>query len=405
METIAVLFGGRSVEHEVSVVTALQVMENLDPTKYTALPIYIAKDGTWYTSERFKKIDSFKQDVLPQTLREAEIVKWNPVPGSVVRIESQDAPMEKRGWFAKTKTSAPASREVNIDAVIPALHGTYGEDGSVQGFLELTGVPYTSAGVVGSAVGMDKIVMKAVFKGSDIPVVKYDWFTREDWEGQSEAIITRLVGKLKFPMFVKPCNLGSSVGISRAENEDELRNAIEIAKHYDTRILVEEGVENAIEINVSVLGDELYSQASLCERPVSWEAFLTYEDKYIRGNFNKGSSAAREIPARLPDGMTEQIQALAKRAFHAVQAKGVVRVDFLVSETNEVYVNEINTIPGSLAFYLWEPTGLSYRNMLTELIEIAKRTARRKAQNVTSFETELLEKFQGQKFQSTKLQK
>jgi D-alanine-D-alanine ligase len=285
-----------------------------------------------------------------------------------------------------------------VDAAIPALHGTYGEDGSVQGFLELTGVPYTSAGVLGSAVGMDKILMKSVFKASGIPVVEYEWLTRREWEVAPDAVIARLTDKLRYPMFVKPCNLGSSVGISRAENEEELRNAIEVAKHYDARIIVEEAVEQAIEINVSVLGDEYEARASLCERPVSWEKFLTYDDKYIRGNFNKSGGSAREIPAKLPDGMTEHIQELAVKAFHAVRAKGVVRVDFLVSEDERVFVNEINTIPGSFAFYLWEPTGFLFSDLLTELIAIAKRTASDKANNVTTYDTELIEKFQGQKF-------
>lgn len=398
METIVVLFGGRSVEHEVSVVTAVQVMENLDRQKYEVLPIYISRDGTWYSSASFNKVDAFKKENLRDSLTTADIVHWNPTPGNVVRLEPQSAQGEKKGgWFGKPKAST-SHREVRVDAVIPALHGTYGEDGSVQGFLELTGVPYTSAGLVGSAVGMDKIIMKAVFAGEGIPIVQYEWFTREQWGKDADAVVAKILSRLHYPLFVKPCNLGSSVGISRAESEAELRDAIEVAKHYDTRILVEQGVDKAVEINVSVVGDECDSRVSLCERPISWEKFLTYEDKYIRGNFNKSGGSAREIPAHLPDGMTEQIQSLAQRAFHAVQAKGVVRVDFLVSESNEVFVNEINTIPGSFAFYLWEPTGISYRQLLTMLIDIAKRTAVRRNENITSFDTELIEKFQGQKF-------
>jgi D-alanine-D-alanine ligase len=391
METIAVIFGGRSVEHEVSVVTGLQVMENLDPQRFTPLPVYITKDGVWYSHPEFTKVESFRKDRLDSTLRAAYRVHWEPVPGNVLRLESQE-PAERRGWFAKAKT--PEVQEVRVDAVIPALHGTYGEDGALQGFLELTGVPYTSAGVVGSAVGMDKIVMKSVFRGCGIPVVPYEWFTREAWERDPDAVVARLEANLSYPMFVKPCNLGSSVGISRAENEAELRQAIEIAQHYDTRILVEQGVERPIEVNVSVIGDETASRASLCERPLSWEKFLTYDDKYIRGNFNKGTGASREIPARLPDEVTERVQALAQQAFHAVQARGVVRVDFLLTEDHQIFVNEINTIPGSFAFYLWEPAGMPYKQLLTELIDIAKREADRKRRNITSFDSDLLEKFQ-----------
>ncbi|MCL6600125.1 MAG: D-alanine--D-alanine ligase [Alicyclobacillus macrosporangiidus] len=391
METIAVIFGGRSVEHEVSVVTGLQVMENLDRQRFTPLPVYIAKDGVWYSHPEFTKVESFRKERLDSTLRAAYRVHWEPVPGNVLRLESQET-AERKGWFGKAKT--PDVQEVRVDAVIPATHGTYGEDGALQGFLELTGVPYTSAGVLGSAVGMDKIVMKSVFRGCGIPVVPYEWFTREAWERDPDALVERLEANLSYPMFVKPCNLGSSVGISRAENEAELRQAIEIAQHYDTRILVEQGIEYPIEVNVSVIGDETTSRVSLCERPLSWEKFLTYDDKYIRGNFNKETGASREIPAQLPDGVTERVQALAQQAFHAVQARGVVRVDFLVTEDHQVFVNEINTIPGSFAFYLWEPAGMPYKQLLAELIDIAKREAERKRRNITSFDSDLLEKFQ-----------
>lgn len=397
VETIAVIFGGRSVEHEVSVVTALQVMENLDIHRFVALPIYIAKDGHWYSSPLMRHIEVFRQDRLAQTLATADIVHWDPVPGSYLRLESQNKGDDKRSWF-KTKNNSYSWREVEVAAVIPALHGTFGEDGSLQGFLELTAVPYTSAGVVGSSVGMDKIIMKSVFAGEGIPQVPYIWFFREQWEDSPAEIMQRIENKLHVPLFVKPANLGSSVGISRADNESELERAIEIAQHYDTRILVEQGVQDPIEINVSVLGDEIQAQASLCERPITWEKFLTYDDKYIRGNFNKGSGQGREIPAQLPAQTTQTLQQLAMQVFHAVRAKGVVRVDFLVSGEGKIYVNEVNTIPGSFAFYLWEPTGLPYQQMLTQLIDMAKQNAQRQRRNITSFDTELLEKFQGQKF-------
>ncbi|RIV22981.1 D-alanine--D-alanine ligase [Alicyclobacillaceae bacterium I2511] len=398
METIAVIFGGRSVEHEVSVVTALQVMENLDPIRFKSLPIYIAKDGRWYSSDSMHDIESFRQDKLAQTVAAADIVHWDPIPDSRVRLESQSGSSgEKHNWF-KVKNNSSNIREVEITAVIPALHGTFGEDGSLQGFLELTGVPYTSAGVVGSAVGMDKIIMKSVFAGEGIPYVPYIWFSREQWELSRSEILQRVEEKLHYPLFVKPANLGSSVGISRADNESELEHAVEVAQHYDSRILVEQGLLDPVEINVSVLGDEIRAQASVCERPITWEKFLTYEDKYIRGNFNKGSGQGREIPARLPEQTTRTLQQLAVQVFHAVRAKGVVRVDFLISSGGEIFVNEVNTIPGSFAFYLWEPTGLPYRQMLTQLIDMAKASVQRQQYNITSFDTNLLEKFNGQKF-------
>ncbi|GGI95764.1 D-alanine--D-alanine ligase [Alicyclobacillus cellulosilyticus] len=392
METVAVIFGGRSVEHEVSVVTALQVMENLDRDRFTPLPVYIAKTGVWYSSPAMLNIDAFRKERLAQTLAEADLVHWLPVPGGVVRLVPQQG--ERRGWFGARRAEA---REVKVACAIPAAHGTYGEDGSLQGFLELADVPYTSAGVVGSAVGMDKIVMKKVFAAAGIPIVPYEWFTREAWQNDPDGVVAQVEARLTYPMFVKPSNLGSSVGITRADDASQLRRGIEIAAHYDERILVEQGVDQAVEVNVSVLGDEYTCRPSWIERPVSWESFLTYEDKYIRGNFNKGQGVAREIPANIPARVAEQVAAFAVQAFRAVHARGVVRVDFLISREEQVYVNEINTIPGSFAFYLWEPAGLSYRDLLSELIEIAKRSHRRRAQNMTTFDTDLLDRFGGQK--------
>ncbi|MCL6637239.1 MAG: D-alanine--D-alanine ligase [Alicyclobacillus sp.] len=391
METVAVIFGGRSVEHEVSVVTAIQAMENLDRDRFRPLPIYIAKDGVWYSHPEMISLVSFRRERLDMTLANAYRVHWDPVPGAPLTLEPPSG-NERRGWFGKAK--AKALEQVRVSAALLALHGTYGEDGSVQGFLELVGVPYSSAGVVGSAVGMDKIVMKSVFRGCGLPVVAYQWFTREAWLEQPEQVLDRLEAQLRYPLFVKPSNLGSSVGISKAQNREQLRASIEVAQHYDTRILVEEGVADAIEINVSVLGDELSARASVCERPLTWEQFLTYDDKYIRGNFNKSGGLARELPARLPEEVAARVQALAVEAFHAVQARGVVRVDFLLTPQFDVFINEINTIPGSLAFYLWEPQGMSYRDLLSELISIAQRSAARKARNQTDFGSDLLEHFQ-----------
>ncbi|MDI3257445.1 MAG: D-alanine--D-alanine ligase family protein [Kyrpidia sp.] len=378
---VAVIFGGRSVEHEVSIVTAQQIMYQLRKDVYEVMPLYIDKEGAWWTGEVLTRLESFRSANRGAALGQAARVIVVPVPGGGV-IED---PRFVRGWFRKPRQWHP-------DVAVLATHGTYGEDGCLQGLLEMAGIPYTGPGVLGSAVGMDKILMKDVFRAHGIPVVDYRWVHRDEWHEYPDEVADRVEGELRYPVFVKPSNLGSSVGIGRAEDRDGLFQAMDVAAGYDHRILIEQAVVSPREINCSVLSDGRETRVSLCEEPVSWEAFLSYEDKYIRGNFTKGQTG-RRIPAELPDGLTEVIQDLARKAYHAIQARGVARVDFLISGEQAVYVNEINTIPGSLSFYLWEPSGVSFADLLDKLIENALADHRDKSRNIASYDTDLLEQF------------
>jgi D-alanine-D-alanine ligase len=273
------------------------------------------------------------------------------------------------------------------------MHGTFGEDGTLQGLLELADLPYVGPGVLASAVGMDKIVMKAVFKGAGLPVLDCVALRRDEWSRSPDAVLGRVEREVGYPAFVKPANLGSSVGITRATDSASLRQALDVAAAYDRRILVEPSLEGASDINCSVLGSDDAARASVCEQPVAWESFLSYDDKYIRGGKSQGMKGlSRRIPAPISTELTRTIQDLALRTFAAVDAAGVARVDFLLARDERVYVNEINTIPGSLAFYLWEASDLPFGRLLDRLIEIAQSRHTSRRQTTYSFDSTLLRK-------------
>ncbi|MGE3269338.1 MAG: D-alanine--D-alanine ligase family protein, partial [Chloroflexota bacterium] len=292
------------------------------------------------------------------------------------------------------------TRVTVVDVVFPVIHGTYGEDGTLQGLLELAAVPYVGAGVVGSAVGMDKIIMKAAFQAQQLPVVNYLWFTRKRWQSEADKVADEIERTLRYPLFVKPANLGSSIGISKATDRAALFDAIEVAANYDRRLLVEEAFEGGIEVNCAVLGND-DPQASVCEQPIAWTEILSYEDKYLRGGKGKGggggegmASLTRRIPAPIPDDLTAEVQRLAVAAFRAVDCAGLARIDFLVDPTSgRVAVNEINTMPGSLAFYLWEASGVSFPALVDRLLELALERHRERQQTTFSFDSALLQKF------------
>jgi D-alanine-D-alanine ligase len=283
-----------------------------------------------------------------------------------------------------------------IDAAILAMHGMHGEDGTLQGLFELANIPYSSPGVLGSAVGMDKIVMKSVFKGCGFPVLEGFHFTRNDWKACSEKVLNRIEEALKYPVFVKPANLGSSIGISKAADRNGLINAIEVAVLYDRRILVENGVQDIMEINCSCLGFDDDVRASVCEQPVNWEEFLTFADKYMRGGNGKSAgmkSMDRRIPAPIEDSLRDEIQALAIEVFKSLDCKGVVRIDFIVDKAaGKTYVNEINTIPGSFSYYLWEPAGIPFAKLVEMLDAIACKAHAEKNLNSYAFDSGVLKK-------------
>ncbi len=287
-------------------------------------------------------------------------------------------------------------RRVSLDAALPMLHGKNGEDGTVQGIFELMDIPYVGCGVLGSSVGMDKILMKDVYKANGLPVVDYTWFYRSKWLKDKDEIIKDIEKKLSYPLFVKPANLGSSIGISKAKDEEGLIDAIEVAIRYDRKIIIEKAVENLREINCAVLGFDDEAITSLCEEPIGWEEILSFDDKYVKSNEKGGkvSGERRIVPADIEDNIREEIEDLAKKAFITIDGRGVSRIDFLVDSNNKVYINEINTLPGSISFYLWEGKGYSFKDLIDELISIAIKVHEEKKENMYSYEANLFNRTQ-----------
>jgi D-alanine-D-alanine ligase len=350
-QRLGVIFGSRSVEHEVSIITACQLMRNVDTDKYLVVPLYIDKSGKWWTGEAAGKIESYKNQEL-ENPSGFEPYHFTPVPNI----------------------------EHGIDVAIVCCHGTLGEDGTVQGLLELAGIPYQGPGVVGSAVSMDKIVTKQLMLASGFSVANFQWFTKEDWNVNKQRVIKQLLDpetqgsmRLSFPLFIKPANLGSSVGISKAKNEKELVESIEVALAFDRRVLVEQGLSDVMEVNVSVLGFTQL-EASVPEQPVSSGELLSYADKYEGGGKKTGGMASlkRRIPAPIPKSLTEKLQQAAIEVAKICDCSGVIRIDFFVNlESDQIWVGELNTIPGSMSFYLWEASGMDYKELIDRLVEIA----------------------------------
>jgi len=377
-QNIAVIFGSRSAEHEVSIITALQLISVLDKSKYEIIPIYITKDGDWLTGEQLLNINTFIKGGLPTSEKfDKAYISPSPQDRCLVR--------EKSGLFRTRK-------RIPIDAAFPVMHGPHGEDGTLQGLLELAGIPYVGASVLGSGVGMDKIIMKAIFRENNLPTVNYIWCTRNEWKSEPEEMIKKIEDNLNYPVFVKPANSGSSIGVGKAKNTEELKFALDVASQYDRRIIVDEGVEDVIEVNCSIMGNyDLV--ASVCEQPISKGELLSFDDKYIHedGATSGMEGAERVIPAPISAELTKEIQELTKKAFTVLDCKGIARVDFLIDEKNEKpYVNEINTIPGSFSFYLWEHSEMEFSELADKLIELALEVYREKSQITYSDSSNLL---------------
>ncbi len=383
---VAVLYGSRTCEHDVSIISALQAINKLDATQYNVIPIYISREGDWFTGEKLRDSSIYANFDATKATR----ILPN---GAKEKLELLAYPSEKKSLFASTKRIVAVA-----DVAMIIMHGMNGEDGTLQGMLDMWNVPYTSAGVMGSSAGMDKILMKQVFKGSGLPVLDSDWVSRDEWQRDKGGCILRIEKKLAYPLYVKPSNLGSSIGINKAVDAKTLANAIDIASAYDRRILIEKGVEQLSEVNCSVLGFGGDVTPSVCEMPVRWDEFLTFDEKYMRGG--KGSkessgmnSLERRIPAPIGDEMTAQVQEMAVNAFKMLDCKGVVRIDFIIDQAdNKLYINEINTIPGSLAFYLWEATGVSFAALLNKMIELAFVAHAEKNRSVFSYNSQILKK-------------
>lgn len=396
LRNIGVMFGGVSPEHEVSIISSLQAAAALDRARYRPVPVYVAKDGTWYTGDALLDPQAY-QDM--DTLLEAA-VPVHVVPGSTGRLELVEA---SAGRFRRPQ-------RVSIDVVFLGFHGGDGENGSMQGLCESFNVPYTGSSVFGSALGMDKVQSKLVCRDQQIPVVAFEAFRESEWAGHEDAWLDRCEASLDYPVIVKPARLGSSIGIVRADDRKELDDAIEDAFRYDEKVIVEYAVRGLREINCSILGDPNDAIPSVLEEPVRTdeEETLSFEDKYLRGSGNQGkvgragakagrgassgmASLDRIIPARLSDERTKEIQALAVKIFQLFECGGVARIDFMIEEaTDRLFFNEINTIPGSFSFYLWEPTGIGFDKLTHRLIEVALERHRQKNGRVRSYETNLL---------------
>lgn len=361
MYNIGVIYGSRTCEHDVSIISALQAAQALDTKNYNITYIYIGREGTWYTGEALADVKFYEH------FDAAKLTRVLPA-GENGKLVLYHLP-EKKKLFG----GAAAERVAVLDVVMPVLHGLNGEDGTLQGMLELFDVPYTSAGVMGSAVGMDKITMKLLFKGCGFPVIEGVWFDRGRWSRERDGVMDECEDKLGFPLIVKPANLGSSIGINIAHDRNQLEDAIETAAAYDHRILVEKAVSPLREVNCSVLGYGDHVETSELEMPVTQEEFLTFPGKYLRNAKGAGGMASqvRLIPAPISEQAAQTVRDLAVRAFRAMDLKGVVRIDFILDEDENVFINEANTIPGSLAFYLWEPKGVSFSALLDGMVECA----------------------------------
>lgn len=377
---VGVIFGGETVEHEISVISAVQAMESMDKDKYDIVPIYITKDRVWYTGKMLMEIDSYKDmDLIKRYAKEINLVK----------IKKDFILQSVKGF----------KREIDrIDVAFPVVHGNNMEDGSVAGYLRLMNIPFIGSGIIGSALGQDKIVMKQVFESSDIPCVPYTWFYDVEYNQDSDRILKE-INKIGYPVIVKPASLGSSVGIKVANNEENVKDAINYAISYDNKIVVEKAVKDLIEVNCSVLGNYETQEVSAIEEVIGTDEILSYRDKYEGGGKAKGmASAGRIVPARISDSMTQEIKDLSVKVFKTLNLSGVCRIDFLIDKSkNKVYVNEPNTCPGSLSFYLWSPVGKEYKELLDDMITLGIKEFNNRKNKTYSFDTNVLSNFNGLK--------
>ena len=359
---VGVVFGGRSVENEISVITANQAIQAMDREKYNIIPIYITKEGKWYSGNALFDVSNYRD--TKKLLAMCEEVYMKPLYGDTNLYRT------KKSLFGKEVVAT-------LDVILPALHGTNCEDGTFQGIMEFSGIPYTGCNTLASANGMDKITMKMILKECGIPVIDYCWFSDKEWDDKKDDTVARIEDKLGYPVIVKPANSGSSVGIRAAHNREELIDAIDYAISFTSRVIIEKYVQKLKEVNCAVLGNYYECQPSVCEVPVRSGEILSYQDKYMNGGGKQSEgmrSTVREIPANLPEASTKFIQKAACDTFRALSCDGVARIDFIIDEaTGDIFVNEINTIPGSLSFYLWEYSGINFGTLIDKLIDIALR--------------------------------
>lgn len=378
---VGVVFGGNSVEHEISVISAIQAMNSMDKEKYEIIPIYISKDMLWYYGSDLGDIANYKD--LNSLIKRCKHVNL----------------CKKNGEFCLVSVDSFINRIIDkVDIIFPIVHGKNVEDGSLAGYLETVGVPYVGSGVLGSSIGQDKVVLKQLLSACDVSIADYVWFY--DWEYMDDRdSILKKIDKLGYPVVVKPACLGSSVGIKFVKNKDDICEAIEDAISYDKKVLIEKGVSNLVEVNCSVVGDYHDCEVSATEQVSASHDILTYDDKYVGngkgGNKSKGIvNTDRIIPANLDKKLIDEVERLSLAAFRALNLSGVVRIDYLIDmDTEKVYLNEPNIIPGSLSFYLWEAKGVKYKELLDRLIELGMKNYKETLKKVNSFETSVLSNY------------
>ena len=390
---VGVIFGGESVEHEVSIISAIQAMNKMDEEKYEIIPIYITKEREWYTGDMLRDIDVYQDFNLIKKYSSNVVLYYRN--GSYV--------LQKKNGLFKSIVK-------EIDIAFPIVHGTNVEDGVLQGYLQTIGIPFVGPNVYAAVCGQDKTIMKDIWKEQDLPMTKYTWFYDNDYR-QNEEEVLKDIKKLKYPLIVKPATTGSSVGICVCENEEKLKEAIDDAMQYDSKIIVEEVVENLKEVNIAVMGNFENQKVSEIEEVLSSNKFLTYQDKYIgsgknsklkgsvkvpiKGNTSKGmASLNRKLPATINDKLRKEVEEIAIKAFKSLGSSGNSRIDFLIDEKhNKVYINEINSIPGSLSFYLWDAKGINFTQVLEDMINIGIKDYKKRMSKTHSFETNILQGF------------
>ena len=361
---LGVIFGSRSCEREVSIISAIQLMNHVNTDVYDVIPVYISENGVWYTGDKLRDLRTFQRFQPEQSGIERVILDTTAGSGALLATHG------KKGLFTHQEQVVAARLEV----CLIVMHGLNGEDGTLQGMLELCNIPYSSTGVAGSAIGMDKIMMKQFFRGAGLPVLPGTWYTRTSWKKDQETVLCDVEKELGYPVFVKPANLGSSIGVSRANDREELKDSLELAFEYDRRVLVEKGLDEPMELNCSVLGYDEDVSASPIEMPiVSAHHMLDFQEKYLQHGGSKGmASLSRVLPAPIGDELTKKLQDLSCRIFRLLDCKGVVRIDYMFDrQSEEIYITEINTIPGSLAFYLWEAGGVKYAELIDRMVQYA----------------------------------
>lgn len=382
MKTIAVIFGGKSAEHDVSIITAhIPIIQSLlASAQFDVWPVYIAKDGSWYADKQMNDLEFFKRSDFESRLARQKKVQLLFDHG------------------LKIIWPGIRSKTVRVDVVFPAMHGTFGEDGSLMGLLRMAGVPFVGCDLFASAVAMDKVLTKQVLDAEGIPIVPYVWFTKHDWEKEKGAWKEK-IAKLAWPLFIKPVHLGSSIAIAKVKDEAQLENAVEVAFHYDDKVLVEESVENLIEVTLPIMGND-EPQLAAIEKPKSKTGFYDYTDKYLSGGKKGGgvNNEYSEIPAQIEPELARQVEDFGRKTYRVLGCSGIARVDFLInSSSRRVYVNEVNTLPGSLYHHNWRKTGISGVELVTKLVTLAEERFAAQQKIIHTFRSDILQKSNGPK--------